>query len=180
MSCNSIALAGINIGCKDHMGGIKEVYLIKDEDVTSIEITENAISEIQVAESAKFKTYKFRKGTSQFTSTMNTDEAAGTLSIQTDLTLQFSKMDSTKRLEIMALCMESLKGIVLDSNGHYWLLGKDFPITATAATGQTGTAYTDFGGYNITLSDNSREFPYEIPESVMTTLKTHIDPAPVE
>ena len=34
MSCNSIALAGINIGCKDHMGGIKEVYLIKADDIT--------------------------------------------------------------------------------------------------------------------------------------------------
>lgn len=179
MACNSIALAGINVGCKDHMGGIKEVYLIKDADVTSVVAADGAISTITLGESATFKTYKFRKGTSQFTSTMTTDEAAGTLSVQTDLALQFSTMETSKRLEIMAMCMESLKGIVLDSNGKYWFLGYDFPISASAATGQTGTAFSDFGGYNVTLTDNSKEFPYEVPASVIEEIKAKISPAPV-
>lgn len=176
MACSSQTLKGIALGCKDHMGGIKEVYLIKESDVKSITITEGAVSAIQLEDSASFKTYRFRKGTSQFTSTMNTDEAAGTLSIQTDLALQFSTMDTAKRLEIMAMCMDSMKGIVLDSNGKYWLLGYDFPISASAATGQTGTAFSDFGGYNVTLTDNSKEFPYEIPASVIEGLE--IAPAP--
>lgn len=167
MACSSQTLKGIALGCKDHMGGIKEVYLIKESDVKDITIAEGAVSAIQLEDSASFKTYRFRKGTSQFTSTMTTDEAAGTLSVQTDLALQFSTMDTAKRLEIMAMCMDSMKGIVLDSNGKYWLLGYDFPISASAATGQTGTAFSDFGGYNVTLTDNSKEFPYEIPASVI-------------
>ena len=76
----------------------------------------------------------------------------------------------------MAMCMESMKGIVLDSNGKYWFLGYDFPISASAATGQTGTAFADFGGYNVTLTDNSKEFPYEVPASIIETLT--ITPAP--
>lgn len=178
MACNSLTLAGIGLGCKDHMGGIKEVYLIKEADVKTITVTEGAVSAIELEASASFKTYRFRKGTSQFTSTMTTDEAAGTLSVQTDLALQFSTMDTAKRLEIMAMCMESMKGIVLDSNGKYWLLGYDFPISASAATGQTGTAFADFGGYNVTLTDNSKEFPYEIPASVIEGLE--ITPAPAQ
>ena len=172
MACSSITLAGIGVGCKNHLGGIKEVYLIKEDEVASITLdAEGGIVEaIELKESASFKTYKFRKGTSQFTSTMTTDEAAGTLSVQTDLALQFSTMESAKRLEIMAMCMDSLKGIVLDSNGRYWLLGYDYPITASAATGATGTAFSDFGGYNVTLTDNSKEFPYEIPKSVIDGL----------
>ena len=177
MACNSITLAGIGLGCKDNMGGIKEVYLIKEDDFASVTVAEGQISEITLAEGASFKTYKFRKGTSQFTSTMTTDEAAGTLSVQTDLALQFSKMETSKRLEIMAMCMDSMKAIVLDSNGKYWLLGYDFPVTASAATGQTGTNFGDFGGYNVTLTDNSKEFPYEIPASVIEGLE--ITPAPV-
>lgn len=176
MACNSITLAGIGLGCKDNMGGIKEVYLIKEDDFASVTVAEGQISEITLAEGASFKTYKFRKGTSQFTSTMTTDEAAGTLSVQTDLALQFSKMETAKRLEIMAMCMDSMKAIVLDSNGKYWLLGYDFPVTASAATGQTGTNFGDFGGYNVTLTDNSKEFPYEIPASVIEGLE--ITPAP--
>lgn len=177
MACNSITLAGIGLGCKDNMGGIKEVYLIKEDDITSITVAEGAVSAITLAEGASFKTYKFRKGTSQFTSTMTTDEAAGTLSVQTDLALQFSKMETSKRLEIMAMCMDSMKAIVLDSNGKYWLLGYDFPVTASAATGQTGTNFGDFGGYNVTLTDNSKEFPYEIPATVMEEVE--ITAAPV-
>ena len=179
MACSSIALAGIGLGCKDSMGGIKEVYLIKEEEVTSVTLdTEGAaISAISCISTASWKTYKFRKGTSQFTSTMTTDEAAGTLSVQTDLELQFSKQETSKRLEIMAMCMDSLKGIVLDSNGKYWFLGMDYPISASAATGQSGTAFEDFGGYNVTLTDNSRQFPFEVPESVIATLT--IAPAPV-
>lgn len=177
MACNSIALAGINVGCKDHMGGIKEVYLIREDDVKSVAAADGQISAIELNESASFKTYKFRKGTSQFTSTMTTDEAVGTLSVQTDLALQFSTMETSKRLEIMAMCMESMKGIVLDSNGKYWFLGYDYPISASAATGQTGTAFADFGGYNVTLTDNSKEFPYEVPASIIETLE--ITPAPV-
>lgn len=177
MACNSITLAGIGLGCKDNMGGIKEVYLIKEDDITSITIAEGAVSAITLAEGASFKTYKFRKGTSQFTSTMTTDEAAGTLSVQTDLALQFSKMETSKRLEIMAMCMDSMKAIVLDSNGKYWLLGYDFPVTASAATGQTGTNFGDFGGYNVTLTDNSKEFPYEIPATVMEEVEITAAPA---
>ena len=176
MACNSITLAGIGLGCKDNMGGIKEVYLIKADDITKVEATEGQISALTLAESASFKTYKFRKGTSQMTSTMNTDEAAGTLSVQTDLALQFSKMETAKRLEIMAMCMDSMKAIVLDSNGKYWFLGYDFPVTASAATGQTGTNFGDFGGYNVTLTDNSKEFPFEIPASIVEELE--ITPAP--
>ena len=177
MACNSITLAGIGLGCKDNMGGIKEVYLIKEDDITSITVAEGAVSAITLTEGASFKTYKFRKGTSQFTSTMTTDEAAGTLSVQTDLALQFSKMETSKRLEIMAMCMDSMKAIVLDSNGKYWLLGYDFPVTASAATGQTGTNFGDFGGYNVTLTDNSKEFPYEIPATVMEEVEITAAPA---
>ena len=43
-------------------------------------------------------------------------------------------------------------------------------ITASAATGATGTNFSDFGGYNVTLTDNSKEFPYEVPKSVIDGL----------
>lgn len=177
MACSSIVLAGINTGCKDNMGGIKEVYIVKKDSITEVALTENQISAITMAESAKWSTYKFRKGTSQFTSTMTTDDAAGTMSFETVLALQFSKQDTAKRLEIMALCMDEVAVIVLDNNGKYWFLGYDNPVTATAATGQSGTAFGDFGGYNVELTDNSKELPYEVTAAAIAGLT--INPAPV-
>ena len=177
MACSSIVLAGINTVCKDNMGGIKEVYIVKKDSITEVALTENQISAITMAESAKWSTYKFRKGTSQFTSTMTTDDAAGTMSFETVLALQFSKQDTAKRLEIMALCMDEVAVIVLDNNGKYWFLGYDNPVTATAATGQSGTAFGDFGGYNVELTDNSKELPYEVTAEAIAGLT--INPAPV-
>lgn len=176
MSCSSITLNGIGLGCKDSMGGIKKVYIAKFEDVNLQGISDNIIDNISMKNSATFKTYEFRKGTSSMSTTLTTDEAAGTLSFQTDVSLQFSKMDTAKRLEIMALCVDSVVVIVEDSNGQCWYLGYDFPVTATTATANTGTSFGDFSGYNITLTDNSKELPYEVDPSIIFDL---ITPAPV-
>lgn len=172
MACNSYTLNGIELGCKDHMGGIKQVWLIDESDITAVTLnTENTeIATITVATSAQFKAYKFRKGTANMVSTATSDEANGTFSVQTDIALQFNKMETAKRTEIMAMCLGNMKGIVLDNNGKYWFVGKDQPISASAASGETGTAFTDFGGYKVTLTDNSKEMPFEIPASVAEEL----------
>ena len=172
MACKSFALSGIAMSCKDNMGGIKEVYIAKANDVTGVTLnTEGTqISTITMDSSAKFRTYKFRKGTASMTSTASSDVAIGNFSVTTELALQFSKMETSKRLEIMALCLEDVLVIVQDFNGKYWLLGYDFPVSATAATGVTGTNATDLNGYTVTLSDTSAEFPFEIPDSIIADL----------
>lgn len=178
MACKSFALSGIAIPCKDNMGGIKEVYIAKSADVSAVTLnTEGSqISTITMESASKFKTYKFRKGTANMTSTAASDEAIGNFSVTTELALQFSKMETSKRLEIMAMCLEDVVVIVHDFNGRYWYLGYDFPVTATAATAQTGTAATDLNGYNVTLSDTSAEFPFEVPAEIVSDL---IQAAPV-
>lgn len=172
MACKSFALSGIAMSCKDNMGGIKEAYIAKSNDVTSVSLnTEGSqIATITMDNSAKFRTYKFRKGTASMTSTAASDVAIGNFSVTTELSLQFSKMETSKRLEIMALCLEDVIVIVQDFNGKYWYLGYDFPVSATAATGVTGTAASDLNGYTVTLTDTSAEFPYEIPADIIDGL----------
>lgn len=177
MACRSFALSGIALPCKDLLGGIKEVYIIKNADVTAVTLNteESQIASITLGDGAKFKTYKFRKGTASMTSTASSDETIGNFSVSTELALQFSKMETSKRLEIMALCLEDVAVIVLDWNGKYWFLGYDFPVSATAATAETGTASSDFNGYKVTLTDTSAEFPFEVPAE---TIKSLIQTAP--
>lgn len=180
MACSSVELKGIGLGCKDHTGGIKEVYLAKESDFGAVALDDlkSMISSISMVSEAKLKTYRFRKGTSYMNSNATSDEANGTFSVQTDLFLQFSKMETAKRMEIMGMCIDAVKGVVLDNNGHYWFIGYDQPVTASAATGATGTAFGDFGGYQITLSDNSKEFPFELSASAVSALKSLIQAAP--
>jgi hypothetical protein len=86
------------------------------------------------------------------------------------------KMETSKRLQMMALLMNECVAIVKDCNGKYWYLGYDNPLEASAGTASTGTANTDLNGYDITLTDTSRELPYEVDSTALASI---IEDAPV-
>ncbi len=161
MACNQ-AISGLVQDCATSKGGVAEVYLANYDDVSAITVTDGQVTGITMATGKKFKRYYFRPGTSSMTSTLNLDVAAGVNFVQTLLNMLFSRMESTKRIELAALAVNDLRGIVKDSNGVYWLLGEEEPMIANAGDGQTGTAKTDANRYSITLEDNNTSFPKEI------------------
>ena len=175
MKCNSVTLTGIEVGCKDNMGGIKEVYIALYSDIANITFDVESGKVINLGDSGNyFKAYKFRKQTGGMTSTMTTDDAVGTQYWTTEVTLQFSKMETSKSVEINALCMADTLIIVKDSNNRYWLLGYDNPVSVTSASAQSGSAYGDLNGYNITLSDISKELPMEVTEDAMADILSNL------
>lgn len=161
MACNQ-TISGIVQDCATSKGGVAEVYLANYEDVTDVAVTDNKVTGITMASGKKFKRYYFRPGTSSMTSTLNIDNAAGVNFVQTLLTMLYSRMETTKRVEMSALAVNDLRAIVKDANGVFWLLGEEEPVVANAADGQTGTAKTDANRYSITLEDNNSTFPKEI------------------
>ena len=121
-----------------------------------------------MADGKTYKTYKFRKQTGSVNSTINTDVNAGTTWYQTDVVLQFTKMETSKRVEISALATGQVSIIVKDSMGKYWLVGtKDSPAELTAGSAATGTALGDLNGYSITLSEMGKELPMEVDPDII-------------
>lgn len=169
MACTQ-TLAGLAKDCTPSMGGIVEVLIANFDDVTAVATTDNKISTITMANSAKFKKYSFQKNTGSMTSTFTMDNANGVKFVTTDLVLLFNRMETTKRIEISALALGDLAVIVKDCNGVYWYLGKDEPVNASAGDGQTGTAKADANRYSITLEDQSKELPYEVLSSIIEGL----------
>lgn len=165
MACSSYTLSGIAVGCKDSIGGIKKAWFAPYGVAVSVE---DNVLKIASEGIASFKAYNFRKATGSMTSTLNTSETAGN-SFTTEVTLQFLKQETTKRLEIMGLLMNELVGVIKDGNNKYWYIGYDYPVEGSASTAETGTAMTDLNGYNITITDNSIELPYEITDSATIT-----------
>ena len=174
MSCNLYTLTGMPVQCKDSIGGIKKVWFALSEDVDSSNVTASAHTIIPAAKasgqtvSTIFKAYNFRKATGSMTSTLNSSDTAGN-SFSTEVTLQFLKQEASKHLEVMGLLMNEMVGIVKDGNGKYWFIGKDYPVSGSAGTAETGTAMTDLNGYNITIKDDSLELPYEITDATTIT-----------
>lgn len=170
ISCNSLTLSGLDIQCTDAVGGIKEVYIILRDKVSSIVLdgdNEGQIQTITTTDEAKFNTYKFKKQTGSITSTVSIDDAAGTSFITSVLALQFSKADLSKRLEIQSLIYANTYVIVKDQNDTNYLLGLDNPVNCSAATQVSGQAMGDFNGYTIELTDISKQMPYIVPQAVL-------------
>lgn len=161
MACSQ-TLSGLTNDCAANMGGISEVYLANKADVSEITITSDKVTGITMASSAKFKKYSFRPNTSSMSSNYQVNVENGVHYVQTDLLMVFSRMETTKRVEVVAMAQGELIAIVKDANGVFWLLGEENPLLLSAGDGLTGTARTDRNGYSVTLQDNFSEMPHEI------------------
>ena len=169
MSICNVNIAGLCKDCDSSRGGIVEVYAANYGDLTPT-VSAGTITAISVASGASVYKYEFRKGTGSMTSTLTVDAANGVNYVATELSLQFSKMETRKRIEMAALAVGELVFIVRDSNGKFWYLGMDEAVTASAGSGQTGQAIGDGNFYAITLTDNANTWPYEVLSSVVESL----------
>lgn len=171
MKCSSLNLAGLCKDCAASKGGIKQVIIGYYGEVTPA-VNENTgeISGITLASGASLYKYEFRKGTGSMTSTLNIDVANGVNYVSTELVLQFTKMETKKRIEMSVLSLEELVILVEDANGTWFYLGKDEAVTASAGNGQTGQAVADGNFYSITFTDEANTWPYTIQAGVVDAL----------
>ncbi len=179
MSCKSITLNALNASCSNSVGGIQVVYLLPYDKLQSAVVdtesdesasTYNMITGFTYAGDATVATagwveYKFRKNSGSMTSNLTIDETNGVSYIETDLVMLFSRMETKKRTEMVALAKGEVACLVKDSNGAYWFLGYNEGVTANAGVGQTGQQKTDGNYYQVTLRDSSDEYPFEVTEA---------------
>jgi hypothetical protein len=165
-SCTSYTLSGLNAGCKDSIGGVAKVWLADFDSISWTVATDPSTNEkttITPDSTSAFKVFKLRRGAASMTSNLQVND--NNSYVQTDLSMNFAKMETPKRLEVMAILMGQTCGIVKDNNGHYWALGNDKPLEATAGTGETGTATSDANQYTVTIQDESAELPFEVVDA---------------
>lgn len=160
---------GNTLDCKDSIGGIKEIYIADYSWISgvSINVTTDIVTGITLTSTNKFKTYKLNKQVSSLTITPNTNDTAGTTWYQSDVLVVLPKMNAAKRLEFQAMTVGNMAVIVRDQNNTYWYLGKANPVTATAGSAGTGTAFGDANQFSITISDMGKNPPYEVSSTIM-------------
>lgn len=169
MACTQ-TFAGIDLACTGATGGVKRVLIANFDDVTAVKVTSGKIDDITMAQSAKFKEYRFRKNTAYKTSTANFNDENGTRYVSTEVFMRFSKLETSKRTEMQALFNGQCVVIVELQDGTYWYMGYNNPVTMTAGTAESGTNMDDFQGYTATMTDLSQEFPYEIDAAIIAGL----------
>lgn len=162
MACTQ-TLSGLTRDCASSVGGIIEVLIANADDVSSITITSDKVTGISMAASAKFHRYAIRRGNGSLTSTFTVDDTSGNKFVTSEVLMQFNRMETQKRIEIMALAQADTIAIVKDANGLYWLVGdQDHPLGISAGEGPTGAAISDRNYYGITLATQAPALPLEI------------------
>lgn len=168
MPCSQ-TLIGIAKDCAVNLGGVKRVLAANYDDIATVTVTDNQISAITMNGAAAFVEFNFRPQTANFASTWQIGDG-GAKYVQTLLAMVFSRMETSKRIAVMALAQADAVAIVEDANGKFWYLGKDYPLELNTGDAGTGTVRTDRNGYGITLEDNSRELPFEVNPSIIDAL----------
>ena len=168
-SCTSYTLSGLTAQCKDSIGGVAKIWLSTVVDA-SVSISENVAD----VSANSFKVYNLLKGSASMTTNLTVNENAGDY-WTTEVSMDFLKMETNKRLEIIAITLgETIAGVKYN-NSKYWLVGLNnaagdlVPLTASAGVGETGTAKSDSNHYNVTLSVDTAELPYEITKAETIT-----------
>ena len=168
MSCNINLTQGFALDCKDSVGGIKSIHLIcwaaTGFTVASGEVTATTIASGNVYD------YELPKGVGSMTTTTNVSTENGTVFNQTDVVARLRKLSTAKRNELRLLAQTRVFCIVLDNNGNYYLVGREYGCDITAKQSGTGTAMGDLNGYDFTLSAIEAEEPYKLQSSVVTAL----------
>lgn len=185
MACSSQLYGNIALECTSNKGGIRRVWLTAYKeggkapennfkiDTVTMTGTEGHVIELPkeisyTPSAATWYEFAFRKGTSQFTTTFNRDDANGTQYYTTEITMTFSKMETQKRLAIASLALSDVLVVVEDNNGNFWGFGYDGEgATLSANTGQTGTAKTDSNSYSITLTADSDALPLQLNDAAL-------------
>ena len=173
MAYCSNALAGIKTTCDGSLGGIKTVYLTPfSDDIFKLDAnaTGDTGTVTGISSGVSFYRYDFKNETSTFTSTLNRTNGGGVY-VESDINLVFSRMDAKKRLEMNALALSDLAGVVVDNNDKWFAVGTWLPLNANAGTGETGTAFADANQYTCTLHGADKDFPPLLTDAAITAVK---------
>jgi hypothetical protein len=176
--CNALS-AGLSKSCETNAGGINKIYITDFENVTSYTIgaatapqTGDWIDALTLNGSTKFYEFQTNKNVCNFTESVAIDLNNGTTFFNQVVSLVLSRRETTKRTAIEKLVdgQKQLLIIVLDSNGNYWLFGKQEGSYVTAIEGGSGTAKADANGYTITFTAMEPDQAWGVDPTIISAI----------
>ena len=169
MAC-PITLTGISLGCKDAIGGVSEFYVIDKSKVTPTPTVVNGVITVIPTGTDNFSTYKVKKQTASLVQTATIVEANDSIMYTNVLTVKINKLSTAARTELVQLVKGQLAIIVKLNSGVFLYLGMDNEVSVTGLVANSGTAFQDFNGYDLTFTDMSFDMVYEVSAGIIPAL----------
>ena len=151
MAC-TLTITGRLLGCKDALGGIKEVYI--GPYLGHGQYATPAAGSILDATSSGGVVYQFEPatGSSSFTQTVNASSANGSVVYAQVLALTFNNMAAADVEEIHMLNKSRFSVIVVDNNNNYMVMGNRNGCEVTGGTFVSGAAAGDLNGSTMEIT----------------------------
>lgn len=175
MSC--ALTSGYSLGCREGIGGLKEVYIIETDNVSAVTETSGVVTAITKATGKRFWKYQLPRETSNATETITGSEQNGTIFYAQQVQLILNKLSAAVRNEIMLLAKNRITIVAVlnaaaGQNPKSFMYGRVNGLLLNAGTGDTGTAWADRNGYTLPFTGNETELAPEVQYSVLSTLET--------
>jgi len=155
MSCD--ITSGFTLGCRDNTGGIKAVYILSGS-ISDINTDADGVI-TGITGSGDFYKFELFRQTSNYAEEITSTPENGTIFYNQTLAAVFFKMKQAVRNQVNTLAQNpNLKVIVqtnngtIDGSGAFFLMGQTNGAQLLSGTSQTGTAFGDLNGYNLTFS----------------------------
>jgi hypothetical protein len=161
-----------SFGCDVGSGGLKEIYLIELENVSSITESSGTLTAITKASGKVFRKYQLVQDTAQANEALVGNAQNGTLYYSQSVTIVINKQNVSVRNEILLLAKNRLAIVAVDNNDTYRLYGWDQGLRLTEGNAGTGTAWGDRNGYTLTFTGNQNKLAYFVDSTTFATLET--------
>ena len=176
MSCE--ALQTIQKNCSNNIGGIKNVWVNQQDQITTatpiVPSGSWQIATITVADPCV--PFAINRNTGNYTEETAVDLINGSTFVTQTITLMFNRRDKDKSeaINVLGSGQQYLAVFIQDANDKYWY----FENVQLTATGEgSGTARADGSKYSITLLAEAEHLAYEVLNTVITSNPTDFPPA---
>lgn len=164
MSC--LLTKGYTLGCKDALGGIKDIYLGNLSDFATGITFDNVTGEIDGLPTATLYRYQLARNSSSANEVATLDESNGTAFWLQTITAQVRTLSQDKRNELENAARANPIVFVRDVNNKIFVYGRQLGTTF-GWTAQTGQAKGDLNGYILNITAEEPE-PAEFVEQYTT------------
>lgn len=164
MSCN--LTTGFTLGCNDSIGGIKKIYIGAFSQLT---YTIGGTPEEVTAGTGTVYVYEPLKNSASATFNPTVSLENGTIFYTHSVSLSLKNITANKREEIESLAKARVGLFVELNSGEILAFGTTNGMNMTAGTFQTGAAFGDLQGYQLTFTSDEPRQPYTLNDADMIT-----------
>lgn len=163
---------GYNLDCRLSYGGVRKIYVIEFDNVSSFTLTASVVTAITKVSTKVFKVYNLIAHTAEADEAYSGNREMGTLSNKQTIKFPINKMTTAVRNELLLLAQNRLIFVVIDENGTGWLYGSDYGLMLDSSANKTGKLLSDRNGYELQFSGDERNLAYEVDSTTIATLTT--------